>query len=89
MTAAAANYSEFDDVTDRRPGWAGSKKAGLEIYRLATKYQLAHEELARRECQYFGVINGTPIRVSVFDRDVLADLAALRSAISDAEQIAA
>lgn len=60
------------------------KAAGEEIYRLATLHNLDHVELARRECQYFGTVNGKEIRVSVFDRDPCADLAALRSAIEAA-----
>jgi len=56
------------------------KKASRQIYRLAKIYGLEHVELAR-ECQYFGIVNGHEIRVSVFDRDPVADLAAIRSAI--------
>ena len=61
------------------------KKAGKEIYRLAKRYRLGHEEFYRR-CEYFGIVNGQSIRIAVFDRDPAADLQALRSAISVAEQ---
>jgi hypothetical protein len=59
--------------------------AGKEIYRLAALHKLDHTELSR-ECKYTGVVNGQQICVSVFDRDPVADLNALRSAILAAEQ---
>lgn len=81
--AIQLNQAEFDDVYWPSPNCSVSKKAGREILRLATKHNLSHTELSRH-CEYTGVVNGKPICVSIFDRDALADLHALRIAIEQA-----
>ena len=82
-----ASASEFEDVTFPFPGHSSSPKASREIKRLATKHNLQVTDLQRRS-EYSGSVNGQPVCVSVYDRDVIADLAALRSAINRAEACA-
>jgi hypothetical protein len=79
-----ARYSEFDDVVVRGPGLVSSKKAGDAIYKLARRHTLSVTELSRYS-EYSGVVNGHPLTVSVFDRDPVADLQALRSAVAERE----
>lgn len=57
------------------------KAVGEEIFNLAQQHGLSHTELARH-CEYSGAVNGREIIVSVFDRDPIADLHALRSALA-------
>jgi hypothetical protein len=78
---------EFDDVTFPFPGYSSSPKAAREILRLATRYGLRVTDHGKRS-DYSGSVNGQAICVSVYDRDVIADLAALRRAIEQAEACA-
>lgn len=57
------------------------KAAGEEIFDLAQRHNLTNTEFFRRG-EYSGAVNGREILVSVFDRDPIADLHALRSALA-------
>lgn len=60
------------------------KKAGEEIYSLAQRYGLTDiyaDAPGSRRGEYVGTINGKPFTCTVFDREPVADLAAMKSAI--------